>query len=153
MIDFVPEQGTLVDIFPDEGSEEEKAEKADEEEKTAEKATKDEMHIDDPKHGPGNTSLYLAVLFLLKNYNGPLRNLPGVEKDEKELKEVLKKYQQIIINSSKNILNELKEIIEEYKQKKFERIHFHFSGKIQLHIQNRTQKPFYQVMAKMVSEF
>jgi len=71
---------------------------------------------------------YLAILFFLKNYNGGLRNLPGVGEDEEELTEVLKKYQKIVINSSKNILDDLKEILEDCKQKKFERIHFHFSG-------------------------
>ena len=71
-------------------------------------------------------------MFFLKNYNGGLRNLPGVGEDEKELTEVLKKYQKIVINSSKNILDDLKEILEDCKQKKFERIHFHFSGKISM---------------------
>ena len=95
-------------------------EKADEEEKKA-------LHIDDPKPGPSNTNL--AILFFLRNYNGLLRNLPGVGEDEKELTEVLKKYEKTIVNSSSDVLNDLKEILEACKQKKFERIHFHFSGR------------------------
>ena len=102
------------------------AEEADEEQKSAEKAKEDELRINDP--GPSSPRLYLAILFFLKNYNGSLYNLPGVEKDEKELKEVLKNYQQKVINSSRNVLDDLKEISEDCKQKKFERIHFHFSG-------------------------
>ena len=96
-------------------------EKADEEEKKA-------LHIDDPKPGPSNTNL--AILFFLRNYNGLLRNLPGVGEDEKELTEVLKKYEKTIVNSSSDVLNDLKEILEACKQKKFERIHFHFSGRV-----------------------
>ena len=138
------------------------SEKADEEEKKAEKANKDELRIDDP--GPSSPRLYLAILFFLKNYTvGPLHNLPGVEKDEKEQTEVLKTYQQKVINSSKNILNDLKEIVEDCKQKKFERIHFHFSGEQSIHKHNAMNNNFlfeisklrnlYQVTAKIVSEF
>ena len=57
-------------------------------------------------------------------------NLPGVVNDEKELKEVLKNYQQVVINGSKNVLEDLREIVQGCKQKEYERIHFHFSGKI-----------------------
>lgn len=71
---------------------------------------------------------YLAILFFLKTYNGAFDNLPGVEEDEKELTGVLKKYKKVIVNSSKNILDDLKEIIEGFQQKKFERVHFNFSG-------------------------
>ena len=48
--------------------------------------------------------------------------------DEKELKEVLKKYKKVVINGSKNVLEDLREILQNFKQKEFERIHFHFSG-------------------------
>ena len=108
-----------------------------------------ELHIDDPKPGPSNTNL--AILFFLRNYNGLLRNLPGVGEDEKELTEVLKKYEKKIVNSSSDVLNDLKEILEACKQKKFERIHFHFSGRIT--IAYTKLKNFFQVMAKMLSEF
>ena len=74
---------------------------------------------------------YLAILFFLNNYNGHLPNLPGVVHDEKELTEVLKSYQKKVINSSKNVLEDLREILQACKQKEYERIHFHFSGKIQ----------------------
>ena len=57
-------------------------------------------------------------------------NLPGVVNDEKELKEVLKNYQQVVINGSKNVLEDLREIVHGCKQREYERIHFHFSGKI-----------------------
>ena len=72
---------------------------------------------------------YLAILFFLNNYNGHLPNLPGVVHDEKELTEVLKHYQKKVINSSKNVLEDLKEILHPFKQKEYERIHFHFSGR------------------------
>ena len=73
---------------------------------------------------------YLAILFFLNNYNGHLPNLPGVVHDEKELTEVLKCYQKKVINSSKNVLEDLIEILQACKQEEYERIHFHFSGKI-----------------------
>ena len=50
--------------------------------------------------------------------------------DEKELTEVLKNYQKKIIKNSEDVLKDLRKILEDLKQKKFERIHFHFSGKI-----------------------
>ena len=74
---------------------------------------------------------YLAILFFLNNYHGHLPNLPGVVHDEKELTEVLKSYPKKVINSSKNVLEDLREILQDCKQKEYERIHFHFSGKIQ----------------------
>ena len=81
-------------------------------------------------------SQYLAILFFLNNYNnGHLPNLPGVVHDEKELTEVLKYYQKKVINSSKNVLEDLKEILQTCKLKEYERIHFHFSGKIHKNVQ------------------
>ena len=74
-------------------------------------------------------SKYLAILFFLNNYNGSLPNLPGVENDEKELKEVLKMYKKVLYNSSKNILEDVQEIVEVNKKKELERVHFHFSGR------------------------
>ena len=72
---------------------------------------------------------YLAILFFLNNYNGPLPNLPGVENDEKELKKVLKQYKKVVINSSKDILEDVQEIVQANKRKGLERVHFHFSGR------------------------
>ena len=80
-------------------------------------------------------------MFFLKSYNGALRNLPGVVNDEIELTELLKHYQKKVFNSSKNVLDDLQEILEDCKQKKFERIHFHFSGRKHItHFAN--QEPF-----------
>ena len=50
--------------------------------------------------------------------------------DEKELKKVLKNYQQVVNNSSKNVLEDLRDIVQNCKQNEYERVHFHFSGKI-----------------------
>ena len=71
---------------------------------------------------------YLAILFFLGNYNSSLPSLPGVENDEKELKEVFKKYKKVIFNSSKVVLEDIQEIVQVTGQKELERAHFHFSG-------------------------
>ena len=73
---------------------------------------------------------YLAILFFLEEYNSSLRNLPGVVDDKKELKQVLSKYTKRIYTSSENVLDDLRKVIKEFKQKDFERVHFHFSGKL-----------------------
>ena len=49
--------------------------------------------------------------------------------DKKELKEVLKRYKKRVITSSEDVLVDLRKLIEKFKQKEFERVHFHFSGK------------------------
>ena len=73
----------------------------------------------------------LGILFFLDDYNkSSLPNLPGVVHDEKELTEGLKNYQKKVIKNSEDVLKELRKIIEDCKQKEFERVHFHFSGKI-----------------------
>ena len=76
-------------------------------------------------------SQYLAILFFLDNYKGSLPNLPGVENDEKELKEVLKMYKKVITKDSKNILEDVQDIVQDQvnKKKELERVHFHFSGR------------------------
>ena len=51
--------------------------------------------------------------------------------DEKDLKEVLKNYHQKVIKDSENVLKDLEKIRQECKEKQFERIHFHYSGKMQ----------------------
>ena len=66
----------------------------------------------------------------MKNYNSSLSNLPGVRKDEDELTEVLQKYKKRVYNSSENVLEDLRKVIQGCRQKEFERVHFHFSGKI-----------------------
>ena len=97
----------------------------------------------------------MAILFFLNNYYGSLPNLPGVLNDEKELKEVLKNYKQVVINSSKNILEDVQEIVQDNKQKGLERVHFHFSGNISnifnfdIHIWIKD----IQVTVKTISEF
>ena len=72
----------------------------------------------------------LAILFFLADYQGSLPSLPGVVNDGKELTRVLKKYKKIVFNCSSNVIEDLKDISKYYKNKEFERIHFHFSGKI-----------------------
>ena len=70
----------------------------------------------------------LAILFFQEEYKSSLTNLPGVRKDEKELTEVLKNYRKKIIKNSENVLNDLRDSLKDYKEKEFERIHFHYSG-------------------------
>ena len=74
---------------------------------------------------------YKAILFFNQKYKSQ-PTLDGVESDEKELTEVLKKYKKESFNNSENVLNSLKELVEhlDKNKKKFERVHFHFSGKI-----------------------
>ena len=71
-----------------------------------------------------------SCYFFLTLPKGAFQNLPGVENDERELTEVLTKYKKEVFNNSKNVLEDLKECIEEHKQQEFERVHFHYSGKI-----------------------
>ena len=52
-----------------------------------------------------------------------------VENDKKVLMEILSKYKQEVTEHSTSVLEDLKAIVEEYKQREFERVHFHFSGK------------------------
>ena len=59
---------------------------------------------------------------------GAQKNLPGVEYDEKVLVELLSKYKQEKCHETNSVLEELRAIVEEYKERKFERVHFHFSG-------------------------
>ena len=59
-----------------------------------------------------------------------MRDLPGVVDDKKELKKVLNKYTKRVYTSSENVLEDLKKVIGKFKQKEFERVHFHFSGNI-----------------------
>ena len=75
-------------------------------------------------------SQYLAILFFQNEYKSSLSNLPGVLHDEKELKVVLKKYQKTVVKNSEDVLTDLKKIVKDCKDKEFERIHFHFSGRI-----------------------
>ena len=78
-------------------------------------------------------SQYLAILFFQNDYHkSALPNLPGVVNDEKELTEVLKNYQKKVIRNSEDILKDLGKILQDCSQKEFERIHFHFSGRISL---------------------
>ena len=74
---------------------------------------------------------FLAILVFNKDYKR-LPKLAGVEDDEKELTKSLKKYKKELINNSENVLNSLKDSVEYFNEekKKFERVHFHFSGKI-----------------------
>ena len=73
---------------------------------------------------------YLAILFFQKDYESFWDDLPGVEDDEKELTEVLKSYQKRVVWNSKDVLKDLRKNLKDFKQKKLERIHFHFSGRI-----------------------
>ena len=52
-----------------------------------------------------------------------------MENDENVLTELLSKYEQEVTHHSKSVLEDLKSIVEDYKEREFERIHFHFSGK------------------------
>ena len=72
---------------------------------------------------------YLAILVFLKDYKGNLRDLPGVEEDQKELVKVLSQYKQYVVTESKSVLEDIKDCVKHYEQKEFERVHFHFSGK------------------------
>ena len=75
--------------------------------------------------------------------------------DEKELTEVLKSYQKKNIKNSENILEDLKSVLQDCKQKEFERIHFHFSGRYLENI--RFDKIYtliiYQVMGQTMLKF
>ena len=64
--------------------------------------------------------------------------MPGVENDRIEVTELLSEYQQIPIKNADNVLQELQCVIKEQKEKKFERVHFHFSG-ILVHIQAESE--------------
>ena len=64
-----------------------------------------------------------------KDYNsGNVDDLPGVEKDETELTELLSEYRQEIVRNCDVVLEDLKAIVKEEKEEQFERVHFHFSG-------------------------
>ena len=52
----------------------------------------------------------------------------NVEYDEKVLVELLSKYKQEITHQTNSVLEELRAIVDDYKERKFERVHFHFSG-------------------------
>ena len=70
------------------------------------------------------------MFFQVDYSKSALRDLPGVENDEKELTEVLKKYQKRVIKNSENVLEDLRKVLLDFKHMEFERIHFHFSGRI-----------------------
>ena len=74
---------------------------------------------------------FLAILCFNQNYKR-LPNLDGVAIDKSELTEVLKNYKKEFIDNSDDVLKSLKDSVEYYNEekKKFERVHFHFSGKI-----------------------
>ena len=76
---------------------------------------------------------FLAILYFNQDYKR-LPKLDGVTVDKKELTEVLKKYKKESFNNSENVLNSLKDSVQYFnaEKKKFERVHFHFSGKIQV---------------------
>ena len=69
-------------------------------------------------------------MFFQKVYKSFWDDLPGVEDDEKELNAVLKNYQKRVVRNSEDVLKGLRKILQDFNQKKFERIHFHFSGRI-----------------------
>ena len=74
---------------------------------------------------------FLAILYFNQDYKR-LPKLDGVTVDKKELTEVLKKYKKESFNNKENVLNSLKDLVQYFNEekKKFERVHFHFSGKI-----------------------
>ena len=74
-------------------------------------------------------SKYLAILFFNQN-NGRGPELPGVGRDKEKLTELLRNYVQITVDDSMDILEDLQVIVEESIGEEFERVHFHFSGKI-----------------------
>ena len=76
-----------------------------------------------------NQKVRFAHLFFFKDYRGAQKNLPGVEYDENVLVELLSKYKQEIFHENNSVLEELRAIVDDYKERKFERVHFHFSGK------------------------
>ena len=73
---------------------------------------------------------YLAILFFQKDYKSSLDNLDGVEDDEKELTKVLKNYRKRVVRNSEDVLKGLRKIRQDFKENEFERVHFHFSGRI-----------------------
>ena len=74
---------------------------------------------------------FLAILCFNQDYKR-LPKLDGVAIDKKELTKILKKYKKESFNNSENVLNSLKDSVQYFnaEKKKFERVHFHFSGKI-----------------------
>lgn len=71
---------------------------------------------------------YLAIMFFLKDYKGNLGDLPGIEKEQKELKKVLNKYKPEVVTETKSVLEDLQDFVGTYQEEEFERVHFHFSG-------------------------
>ena len=53
---------------------------------------------------------------------------------------MLCKYQKYVCRESTSVLEDLKIVVKHYEQKKFERVHFHFSGK---NISMALNEPFY----------
>ena len=74
-------------------------------------------------------SKYLAILFFNQNYKRQ-PDLPGVGRDKEKLTELLRNYVQVTEDDSADILDDLQIIVEERIGEEFERVHFHFSGKI-----------------------
>ena len=59
-----------------------------------------------------------------------MSNLPGVENDKEDLVKILSKYEQNVTDRSNSVLGDLRKIVEKYNETEFDRVHFHFSGKI-----------------------
>ena len=74
-------------------------------------------------------SKYLAILFFNENYKRQ-PELPGVGRDKEKLTKLLRNYVQVTEDDSADILEDLQIIVEERIGEEFERVHFHFSGKI-----------------------
>ena len=74
-------------------------------------------------------SKYLAILFFNQNYKRQ-PDLPGVGRDKEKLTELLRNYVQVTVDDSMDIFEDLQYVVEERIGDEFERVHFHFSGKI-----------------------
>ena len=74
-------------------------------------------------------SKYLAILFFNQNYKRQ-QELPGVGRDKEKLMELMGNYVQESVDDSDDILECLQVIVDERIGEEYERVHFHFSGKI-----------------------
>ena len=74
-------------------------------------------------------SKYLAIMFFNQNYTRQ-SDLKGVERDKEKLRKLLKNYVQDTSDDVEDVLKELQLIVSKRIGEEFERVHFHFSGKI-----------------------
>ena len=74
-------------------------------------------------------SKYLAIMFFNQNYRRQ-SELKGVGRDKEKLTELLKNYVQDTSDDVEDVFKELQFIVSKRIGEEFERVHFHFSGKV-----------------------